>query len=587
MKHHNSHKKHHSRHSSHSSSHSSHKHHDHHDHHEHHANCCNRTFQNESAILRSELGKKQAKHCCQPVPPENVEEKRYRSHNYNAEFTKGLQHDINTGTLVTNRDYEKLRHAVINNKQKELVRVPMAISAEGKFVSPLASLATQLVGAPQCVLKINDPPSLASPAACELLENYAMAIARDVPFINYATDPTIAQILQPTRINSPDVLDNLEYYYPTGQAITAQTLFRGTNPDSHVGPYVSQLLFLDVPMGAGIMEQKYFSPKPRDQAFGRVEWGVNAPELIAMENTNFSLLPQYNEIDTEHKYIYNARVLAEVVHNDAAYQLFYQAANILMGMGASSNPGIPSYPNQRGFVTGFGGPNILCNVADVTGYAFRAAWYYKWQIFRKLRPEAMSLWVDNIKNGRVSNEGNYNITEIILNNGLLDDINNYNSFYSAIASYTLSQAYIEGSPLHPAYPAGHATFSGACATILKIMFNCNQPWSSLPGFTSVKIANDDGTSLEDYTNADANLLTINGEINKLAYNVAFGRNMAGVHYRSDAIQSLQLGEQVAIKYMSDYLSATVENNLDGTVPTITFTKFDGTVGYVIPTICKK
>lgn len=588
MSHHKSGKrKHHSKHSSHSS----HDHHDKHDHHSHHeqphANCCNRTFQNESAVLRAELGRKQAKHYCQPVPRENAEENRYKIHNYNAEFTKGLQHDINTGTLVSNRDYEKLRHAVINNRQKELAHVPMAINAEGKFVSPLASLATELLGAPQCRLKINDPPSLASPAACELLENYAMAIARDVPFINYESDPIIAQILSTTRLNSPDVLDNLEYYYPTGQAITPQRLFRGTSPDSQVGPYISQLLLLDVPMGNGIFEQQYYAPKPRDQAIGRVEWGVNAPEVIALENTNFSLLPQYNPDDTQKTYIYNARTLAEAVHHDAAYQYFYQAANILLALGAPQNPGIPSYPNQRGFVTGFGGPNILCALAEATGYALRAAWYYKWQIFRRLRPEAMSLWVDNIKNGRVENDHNYNITEIILNNGLMDDINNYNSFYSAIDSYTLPQSYIEGSPLHPAYPAGHATFSGACATILKIMFDCNRPWSTLPGFTTVKIANEDGTELIDYTGTDAGLLTINGEINKLAYNVALGRNMAGVHYRSDGIQSLQLGEQVAMKFMSDYLSGTVENNLDGTVPTITFIKFDGTVGYVVPTICKK
>jgi len=257
-----------------------------------------------------------------------------------------------------------------------------------------------------------------------------------------------------------------------------------------------------------------------------------------------------------------------------------------MALGASPNPGLPAYPNQTGFVTGFGGPSILCAVSEVTGPAFKAAWYYKWQIFRKLRPEVMALWVDNIKNGRVQNGGNYNITDIILNNGLLTDTNNYNSFYSGITSYTLSQAYSTGAPLHPSYPAGHATFSGACATILKIMFDCGKPWSSLPGFDSVKIASSDGLSLEDYSGSDSNLLTINGEINKLAYNIAFGRNMAGVHYRSDAIQSIQLGEQVAIKYMSDYFSSTVENYLDGRIPTITFTKFDGTVGYVTPTICK-
>jgi hypothetical protein len=37
--------------------------------------------------------------------------------------------------------------------------------------------------------------------------------------------------------------------------------------------------------------------------------------------------------------------------------------------------------------------------------------------------------------------------------------------------------------------------------------------------------------------------------------------------------------------MEDFLSSTVENNLDGTVPHITFRKFDGTLTTIKPTIC--
>jgi hypothetical protein len=41
-------------------------------------------------------------------------------------------------------------------------------------------------------------------------------------------------------------------------------------------------------------------------------------------------------------------------------------------------------------------------------------------------------------------------------------------------------------------------------------------------------------------------LTIQGELDKLAANIAIGRNMAGVHYYSDYYDSLRLGERVAI-----------------------------------------
>ncbi len=34
--------------------------------------------------------------------------------------------------------------------------------------------------------------------------------------------------------------------------------------------------------------------------------------------------------------------------------------------------------------------------------------------------------------------------------------------FAAHSSYLLPQAFPEGSPLHPSYPAGHATVAGAC-----------------------------------------------------------------------------------------------------------------------------
>jgi hypothetical protein len=51
--------------------------------------------------------------------------------------------------------------------------------------------------------------------------------------------------------------------------------------------------------------------------------------------------------------------------------------------------------------------------------------------------------------------------------------------------------------------------------------------------------------LEDYTGRGRNNLTVRGELNKLAANIAIGRNMAGVHYRSGYMESLRLGEQIA------------------------------------------
>jgi hypothetical protein len=59
---------------------------------------------------------------------------------------------------------------------------------------------------------------------------------------------------------------------------------------------------------------------------------------------------------------------------------------------------------------------------------------------------------------------------------------------------------------------------------------------------SIQVASDDGLSLVPYTGSDASEITINGEINKLASNIAIARNFAGVYWRSDYVQGLLLGE---------------------------------------------
>src|SRR6185437_249883 len=83
-------------------------------------------------------------------------------------------------------------------------------------------------------------------------------------------------------------------------------------------------------------------------------------------------------------------------------------------------------------------------------------------------------------------------------------------------------------PQHPSYTQAHGGVAGACATILKAAFDGATPWSAL-GDGSVKIASGDGLELYDYAGADADRITVNGEIEKLASNIALARNFAGVH----------------------------------------------------------
>ena len=65
-------------------------------------------------------------------------------------------------------------------------------------------------------------------------------------------------------------------------------------------------------------------------------------------------------------------------------------------------------------------------------------------------------------------------------------------------------------------------------------------------------------------------LTLGGAIDKLANNIALGRDWIGVHYRSDGVDGLLVGDQQAIGLLLDY-SRAYKERFGG----FTLTKFDG------------
>ena len=565
--------------------------------------CIDREFLLKSDVIRAKLGKIQNKECCNRPKSVNAEECKYQCYHYNGLFTKGLERNLTTGELASNLEYEKLKCAVLLNNQKLLGCVKRCVGAELTFVDPLASQTSILVGAPQCAIRIADPPRLSSHAgAAEMVELYAQMLARDAPFITYSTDPVITNVL--TLLNQGGVPKYLPDHQPP-LAITLQSLFRGISAEEQVGPYISQLLLLNILQGGLCIPQKYqHLPLKADAIQDNFvnEWGRNFSETLAIECTKISTLPPFPTVTVLKDFIHDGRSLAEAVRNDPVYQFFFQAALILKSLGIAQNPGFPIIPNTNFFLEGTGSGSVQCAIAEVTGLALKHAWYNKWQLHRKLRPEAFGLWIDNIKNGRVANQCNYDITNLVLNHPILPQVQAANALWGpAFAnSFTLAMTYREGSPLHPAYPSGHASIAGASATILKAFYDTNKPWASLPGIAvlnrdvvpitvNAPVAQSDatGTNLVDYTGLDIASVTICGEINKLASNVAFGRNWAGIHYRSDAIQGILLGEQVAIKYLEDMFSTSVVNNVNGTVPTISFKKFNGETYTLKPTICRK
>ncbi len=129
----------------------------------------------------------------------------------------------------------------------------------------------------------------------------------------------------------------------------------------------------------------------------------------------------------------------------------------------------------------------------------------------------------------------------------------------------LPMAIAEGSPVHPAYGAGHAAVAGACVTIRKAWFDCGRPLVDHNKARVAFVASNDGSVLVDISAGLAAPHTIEGELNKLAANIAIGRNRGGVHHDSDDIESFRLGEEVAVRLLREP-KLTCSENFSMTVP---------------------
>jgi hypothetical protein len=200
--------------------------------------------------------------------------------------------------------------------------------------------------------------------------------------------------------------------------------------------------------------------------------------------------------------------------------------------------------------------------------ALKAAWYHKWIKDLRLRPEEFGALVQARKTGSSPfPQAAGALHSDVLNSAALP------LTFANYGSYLLPQAFPEGSPTHPCYPTGHGTVGGACITTLKFFFDGSQKIRPLltGAGRDVYEPSSDGLSLNTYAGADRNSLDINGELNKLAYNVSFGHGIhAGIHFRSSTYWSILLGEQVALSVLEDRAKSYNEPF------TVHITKFDGT-----------
>src|SRR5262245_57490289 len=443
-------------------------------------------------------------------------------------YSKGLPHD-SIGEVAPNA-YDVMLAALTSGAPADFEAIPLA--GTRRLTNPQAGLAFDTEGSDPHQFVLPPAPALASAEeAGEEVELYWMALLRDTRFTDY--DRSILAGRAAAELSSLS-----DFRGPTeGGVVTRQTLFRDDLPGAIVGPYLSQFMLLGTPFGAEYVERRMRTLRPgSDHITDFGEW-------LAVQNGN---VPGSAEYDEARRYIRNGRDLSQWVHVDVLFQSYFNACLILGtpadpanrptggGMGCPVNPGNPyrGSATQDGFGT-WGPPGFKALLCEVASRCLKAVWFQKWFVHRRLRPEAFGGRVDVHKRGLAT----YPIHPDVLDSEAVDRV------LHRYGSHLLPMAFPEGSPTHPAYGAGHATVAGGCVTILKALFDES---FEIP---DPVVPNYDGTSLRPWRGGP---LTVGGELNKLASNVATGRNIAGVHWRSDAAESLRLGEKVAIAILKDH-----------------------------------
>jgi hypothetical protein len=503
-----------------------------------------------------------------PHHQDNNDEERYPNRIGN--FSKCLKHDPTTGE-VEPRAYQALLGAISTGRFSDFE----ALATNGHFgsadptkqrrlVNPGSGYAYDLEGTDSHQLTLRPAPAFASAQeAGEMAELYWMALLRDVNFADYATSPLVCE--------AADDLSKLSDFRgpKVGGRVTPQTLFRDNYPGCTVGPYISQFLLQPVNFGSQRIDTRMVAVAPGvDYMTNFASWldvqnGVNTPPIPTLGGYVFCR---------------NGRDLSHYVNIDALFEAYFVSCVNLLSNGYLANVGNPYGrvidggagrprnstldPNgslaQVGFGT-FGGPACLTLACEPSTRALKDVWYQKWLVHRRLRPEEFGGRVEVERLGR----RNYPIHRDLTKTSSV-----LSSVFSQYGSHLLPMAFPEGSPMHTSYGSGHATVAGAAVAMLKATFDETQVIRN----PVVPNPADGGQTLIPYVAPSGEPpLTVGGELNKVVSNVSQGRNIAGVHWRSDATESNALGEAATISMLWD-VRRTFSEPFSG----YTFTKYDGT-----------
>src|SRR5271154_6668748 len=222
----------------------------------------------------------------------NGDENRFPNHIGN--YSKGLVH--NGIGEVDSASYASLLRAVNNGDPRLFEQIQLGGTVP--LVDPQAGLAFDLEGTDSHQLAIGTPPSVASQQMADIaVENYWLALCRDVNFTQYGNEPNsqaaIAELNTLAAFSGP-------------RPVTAQNLFRGFTPGDVLGPYTSQFLLQPFSYGAiGVTQMMTTYVPGLDYMTDQASW-------LAVQNGQGPFAA--NQPDPNLQHIRNGRGIGAYVH---------------------------------------------------------------------------------------------------------------------------------------------------------------------------------------------------------------------------------------------------------------------------------
>ena len=445
-----------------------------------------------------------------PQPAANGDEARYANDVVGlANFTKALPH--NDLGEVDPGAYRALLRALRSGRPADFKRIPLG--GRAKLANPEGAFSFELQGPDPWQRPLPPPPAIASEAfAGEMTECYWLALARDVPYRRYGQEPVTAAAI--TDLRSVRRLPRPGRPHPVPRH--RPTAARGEQRSVH----------LPVPAAALWLWQHPDHPALPHHPAGSDHLTSYAAWLAAQNGQPTSTEARF---DPTPRYLRNGRDLGEWSHRDFSYQGPLVAALILLGYVARYGPEVLAatnpyrdHPTQTGAVS-FGAPDILDQVARSANAAMKAAWYHKWLVHRRLRPEEAG--------GRLAPPPHRH--QGLPAASQADQLGGAAAGVLAPWQLPVPPGLPRGLPHPPGLPGGHRHHRRRRVRVPKAMFN--------PDFVIPEpvVPSDDGRRCGP---GEGEPLTVGGELDKLAFNMAFGRDTAGVHFRKDEIEGISLGE---------------------------------------------